>query len=429
MTSTTPRKRTVNGYPLYCVTTDRFKTNILTVSFTFPGDYDLSPARSLLFGVLKHGSARYPSQRLINLRLEELCDTDLSVRNEIYGPWQGLSVCAEFLDAAFAPPKTDLVRSVLELIAGLLYGPVLGADGNLDAGFVGREREILLDALDTEQKSPRSYAARRCRELLCRRDGYDVSALGNETALKRHDGPFLTDLWRRELCLASPSFFYVGSADPADVAEKIGSVFAPIAAKRDTLEMPPYKLPKEIGTCTEERNVKQSVLALGFRSPRTIKDPEIFALMLANELLGVCPSSRLFMNVREKYGNCYDCTSYLDLYAGVLAVMAGTGAGSVRKVRHAIESEVKSLAKGDFSQTELEDARTSLLSAYLQIGDEPASIEAYWNGRIRTGVLTTVRQTASGIRAVRREDVVRAFAELVPGACCQILGREDSDET
>ena len=61
--------------------TDKFKTGLLTMSMTLPADKKLSPLTSLLLSMLRRGTEKYRSLREIDLALDELYDTSLSLEN------------------------------------------------------------------------------------------------------------------------------------------------------------------------------------------------------------------------------------------------------------------------------------------------------------------------------------------------------------
>ena len=73
-----------NGSELvvYHYRTDRFKSENISVYFSLPTKKEDSVKRSLLLSVLKRGTEKYPSQKLINERLDELYATLVNLKNQ-----------------------------------------------------------------------------------------------------------------------------------------------------------------------------------------------------------------------------------------------------------------------------------------------------------------------------------------------------------
>ena len=64
-----------------------------------------------------------------------------------------------------------------------------------------------------------------------------------------------------------------------------------------------------------------------------MEEPDYPALYVFNELFGGSPSSRLFLNVREKHSLCYYVSSLLDIRKGLLLVSSGVQAQNIEKAK------------------------------------------------------------------------------------------------
>ena len=82
---------------VYKYTTDRFKSENITVYFALPAIREKSVARSLLLSVLKRGTEKYPSQKHINERLDELYATLVNLKNQKFDAVQLLGVSADVI--------------------------------------------------------------------------------------------------------------------------------------------------------------------------------------------------------------------------------------------------------------------------------------------------------------------------------------------
>src|SRR5699024_12460324 len=73
----------------------------------------------------------------------------------------------------------------------------------------------------------------------------------------------------------------------------------------------------------EKQQVNQAKLHIVYRTNITYEDEDYFALHVFNGLFGGFPSSKLFMNVREKHSLAYYAASRIESHKGLLLVFSG----------------------------------------------------------------------------------------------------------
>ncbi|MEJ2008669.1 MAG: pitrilysin family protein, partial [Acidobacteriota bacterium] len=140
-----------------------------------------------------------------------------------------------------------------------------------------------------------------------------------------------------------------------------------------------------------------------------------FASYVLNTILGGGMSSRLFQNIREKFGLVYAVFSGLSAYrdAGILSVYAGTAPGNARKVVNLILEEFRALKSDSIPAEELQRAK-EYLKGNLLLGLESttsrmsniARQELYYRRYL------SLDEVAAQIDAVTHEDVVEVAREL-----------------
>ena len=395
---------------LRTVTTNRFKSGLLSVSSALPITPKTACIAPLLLSVLRRGTEKYPTLAHINRRLEYLWGTGFSVRCFYRGNYQILGFSAELLDSAYLPADTeDLTDAALELLGEILFHPVLDADGLLSEKYVESEKALQCDAIRAAKNNPRGYAMEQCRAILY--DGEPCGALqyGTEAETEAITREELTDFWRTWIKGWSPDCFYVGPADPALLKEKLERAFG----ARIALEKAP--LPRGLGEAREGRGllareelpVSQSQLVIGLRCNTTLNDADYFATAVMNEMLGVSPISKLFMNVREKLSLCYSCSSLYNAFMGTLLISCGIRRENREQAEQAILREIRAIAEGDFREQELEAAKKSLDNAYDQLKDSPGGLENFFYGRALVGNCLSPEDCRAGFCTVQAEDVSR----------------------
>ena len=152
-----------------------------------------------------------------------------------------------------------------------------------------------------------------------------------------------------------------------------------------------------------------------------------------NEMLGNSPISRLFVNVREKLSLCYHCASTYNFYKGVISITCGLENSNRDRAEREIFRQLDLLAKGEFTDEELEGAKRSLENGYRQLEDSAGALESYYYGRALAGLEDSLADCRAKMNAVTREDVVAAARKISPDTVYFLEGtlaggEEDADD-
>ena len=165
-----------------------------------------------------------------------------------------------------------------------------------------------------------------------------------------------------------PSNFVIAAAGPVDHDELVASV-AGLLDDADTGRHPkrtaPVAPPHHVDPCASR--VESAHVALGWRSV-SHDDPERYALAIANQLIGVGLSSRLFQEVREERGLAYSVFSSMAAYGdtGVFTVYAGTTPPSVvAELLDVVDAQIDDVVRNGPNEHELAVAKGAFAGATL----------------------------------------------------------------
>jgi predicted Zn-dependent peptidase len=164
----------------------------------------------------------------------------------------------------------------------------------------------------------------------------------------------------------------------------------------------------------EQMEVNQGKLAMGLRTGITNTDPDIGALIVANEIFGGSPNSKLFMNVREKMSLFYYCSSSLDAVKGLMFINAGIESDNYTVARDAILAQLKAVQNGEFTDDEFDSAINSLTNSYKSVSDSISALESWYMPRIFRGETDTPETRLTQIASVTKDDVKRAAGRICP---------------
>lgn len=426
------------GMTLYAWRTERFKTGMLSLSMAKPTDAARAPVTSLLFSTLKRGTARYPSLRHINERLDSLYAASLATRNYRCADRQVVGLYTEFLDSRYLddPDAGDILDGSVEMMAQMLLHPLTDDDGLPPARLLDSEKVNVCDAIRARRNHPRTWAAIRLNECMCADEPCGISLYGSVEHIMALTREQVRDCRRAWLDSSELIFFYVGPESIerlADTLRRHFEGFCPTSIE----PCPPttvIRRANEVRYVNEELAVSQACLHLGFRTDITLRDTGYFAMALANEIYGASPVSKLFTHVRERMSLCYSIHSSYDLYKGIMKVSCGIDGEARDLACEEILRQWERIRNGDITDEELTAAKQSLDNSYRTIADNPNAVEGFCYGRLLEGVDMTVEQCRAGFAAVTREQIAQAAAGVtldtvyfLNGTCPDGAGEEAYD--
>ena len=404
------------GMTLYAWQTDRFKVGMLSLSMAKQTDADRSPATSLLFSALKRGTERYPSLGRINERLDELYASSLVTRNSRCADRQVVGFAVEFLDNRYLddPQAENIADGCAEMMAQMLMHPLTDESGLLLPHLVESEKTNLCDAIRAQHNNPRLWAALRLNAIMCKDEPCGIPLHGSVEQIMTMPRESLRHVHEEWLQESEIVFFYVGPMEPVRVVAMLQNRFAEFSP-RAARPCPPttvVRRAERVREATEEMEVSQGKLNLGFRTGITVKDSDYYAMSVANEVFGGSPVSKLFMEVREAQSLCYSIGSSYDLYKGLMKVSCGIDPDAKDTACEAILHQWDRMRAGEITDEEIDAAKRSLDNSYRTIEDNPHAIEGFYYGRLLENVDMSVEECRCGLGSVTREDIVRAVSSV-----------------
>ncbi|MBO5715718.1 MAG: insulinase family protein [Clostridia bacterium] len=417
---------------VYKYDTDRFKSENITVYFALPASREKSVARSLLLSVLKRGTKKYPSQKQINERLDELYATLVNLKNQKFDGVQLLGVSADVIYSSYTENGEDLLPDALEVIGQMMYHPNFDENtGRFRKEYIESEKENYKSIILSQINEPRTYAAIRCREEM-------FASLGVleklDTMCEKIDNVTDEEIYNCYLELINEAkimVFYVGKRSAEDICEQIKRMATTrcdfVSNPKDIKPklLPQLEKPQEI---TESSDITQGRLVMGFNCGITWRDDEYYATLLCNEILGASPISKLMMNVREAMSLCYECSSVYNSARGAIFVTTGIDSDKFELAKNAIFAQIQDIQNGKISETEFLAAKKSILNVYSAVADSPNAIERFYLGRIVNGIDVDIPEFIEKINALSIEQVVAAANKLTPHTIYFLRGEGDNDE-
>ena len=394
--------------------TDRFKTGLLSASLLTQLSRERASDNAVLPYVLRRGTASAPDMRALASRLDSMYGASIEPCVRKLGEIHAIGFTAVFPEDRLLPGDTRVLPETAGLLAELWLSPNTRG-GLFLPDYVDSEREKLLERLESLRNDRRSWAQRRLVENMCAVEDYAVSAMGSTDEAENIHYVRLTKDYRSLLSASPMEFFYCGQAEGEKVAELLRDAFMLLPRGEIDLELGTdvrmNALEAEPRVFTEEMDVTQGNLAMGFRLGKCMEEPDEAAIRVFNAVYGGSPTSKLFLNVRERMSLCYYAGSAVDLHKGILTVGSGIDFDKYEAARDEILAQLDAVRRGEISEAELDAAKMYAANGMRTIADTPAALESFYLSQAVKGTDASPMDMAALIEEVSAEQA----AEIARG--------------
>lgn len=250
---------------------------------------------------------------------------------------------------------------------------------NLTISDFKHEQKVILTEIASIKDSPEEYLDEEAEALFFEGHTMALPISGDLKSVKGLSLEELHKFYRQKYVAGNCIISVAGNVTPEEVIREIDKSGIDIHAKA---------LLEAHSACTGKFFDKTLSLALEqvyaqYMLPACrAEDDERFELSALNMILGGLMSSRLFQEVREKRGLCYNIEADMSLYAlcGALSVFFSCDKENLDAVEDITKKEIKKIAKFGITQKEFELAINQMLYSFCS-GLETSSGRMFSNLR------------------------------------------------
>lgn len=423
-------KTLTNGIVLRTVHTDRFKTDYLTLTWVRPMTDRENTKNALLPYVLKAGCAPYGNLKQLNIALKENYGATLACVLRKRGNYQCFGYAMSFLKDKYAFHGDCISDKCLEILSHVVLSPVQ-KNGAFDADILRVEKNNLKEKIESRSNDKIVYGIDRCSSLMCKGSPFALSELGEVEGLTEsvNTPDIMFQHYRKVMESSHVEVFYVGGMDIDQVAEKLEQKLGEL----HSVDMPLTAGPLDVsggekGTITETLPVNQCKLTMGFTTGVMVDDADYCPMVMANMVFGGGPTSKLFLNVREKLSLCYYAAARYNKLNGQVLVYSGVQAENVQKAEDEIKNQLSQLQQGNVTEEEFEAARKSVVNALRASQDSPSALEDFGLSEHFGSHPRTVEQFIQELLQVTKADAVRAAGKMQLHTIHVLKGEGGQDE-
>ncbi len=403
-----------DGIKLHIIPNDIYKTNLIRIAFTIDADKDTVTDTAMLPLILKQGSMNYPTQEKINTRLEELYGAEFVANIDKKGDLQVISFEADCIKDKYIPTKESITKEVFDLIFDIVLNPLI-EDGAFNNNYLDIEKEKLKKMINELVDDKDAYSYYNCIHEMFGDEGYGLYQMGIESEVEKIDSKSLYEYYQKFIDKAKIDIFVSGEVDSDAIKTYIDEKVKDLKSREfdatsliSTISAKNVDNPKEI---FEKLDVTQGKLVMGCTIDSK-QDNKNYIGLVYNSILGSGASSLLFQNVREKASLAYYAVSRFIDVKSLLFIRAGIEIKNYNKALNLIKEQMNKIINGDFTQENIDDAKTTLYSNLRNVPEaQESSINYYFMQEFYTQK-DSIESLMEKIEAVSKEEVIE-FAKSV----------------
>ena len=351
-------------------------------------------ASHFLEHILFKGTERRPSETGIAAAIESLGGSlNAATGREITYYWNRL--------------PCERVETGIEVVADQIRC------SRLEAGAIDREKKVVGQEMRRRHDQPASWAARLAGRGLFGDHPLGWDILGTTESLAGLDGARLREHIERWYVPGNMVLSVAGRVSTEDVVRAAERWFGDMKPREVTAPEPsPGAVPAE-RILLDERPLEQASLVIALPGI-PIRDPDRFAEVILDDVLGGGMSARLFREVREKRGLCYSVSSDFDRMrdAGTFSVSSGVAAERLLETIEVVFELLDELSTKPVPADELASSREHAVGGFRLAWETAGSLAARGSQLLTLGEIEPIEEVAERLRAVDQEDVMRVARRI-----------------
>ena len=399
-----------NGINLHIIPTNKFKTNLMVVFLTTELNRENVTKNALISTILRRGSKTMPSQEEISKNLEEMYGATFNCGLDKTGDNQVLKFFMETVNDNFLPKNNiNIMENSIQKLIELVFDPYIENEGFKEQ-YVEQEKNRVREWIEARKDNKASYALEQCIEEMYKNQNFGLYKYGYIEDLDNINAKNLFEYYQTLIKECKIDIYISGMIDEKIVEEKIrkNQIISKLEdrnPKYNNNEIEKGKKAEQENTKEEKLDVAQGKLVLGL-DVELEEDAQKYDTLVYNSILGGTANSKLFQNVREKASLAYAASSsYLRTKSNIF-INCGIEIENYTKALDIIKVQIKDMKEGNFTDEEVENAKTNILDSIQSIEDEQDSQIIYYFGQEISKTKENLKEYQEKIKKVTKQDVL-----------------------
>lgn len=356
------------SYRIHTIKTDKFKNCSMEIMFRNKLEKSEITQNNMLVDMLVHSSNKYPKRRDVSIELENLYSASFRGFTTRLGSSVMLSFCLDFLNPKYC--EKGYLDDVLSLPFEMLLNPNIKNNEFDNRSFNIIKNRIKSD-IESIKENATKYAFRRSLINMDENSPSSYYMVGYMDDLEAITPSNLVDAYNNLLNNYTCDIFVIGNLDMDEVVTTIKNKFNNRTIKTDKIELyVDNSLRKKYIDVEETGKYEQDSFIMIYNLDDLSERERNFVIHIYNIILGSGGlTSKLYRYLREENSLCYNVSSMIQKYDGLLMIYSGIDAKDKDLCIDLVNKAMKEMSSGDFSDLELENAIKTVISS-LKMGED-----------------------------------------------------------
>ena len=356
------------SYKIHTIKTDKFKNCSMEIMFRKKLDKKEITQNNMLVDMITHSSKRYPKKRDVAIELENLYSASFRGFTTRLGSSVMLSFVLDFLNPKYC--EKGYLEDVLSMPFEMLLNPNI-SNGKFDERSFNIIKNRLKSDIESLKENAAKYAFRRSLLNMDENSPSSYNMTGYLEDLESITPSNLVDSYNKLLSDYTCDIFVIGNLDMEEVVSTIKSKFNNRTIKVDKIKLyVDNDLRKKYINIEETGKYEQDSFIMIYNLDNLNERERNFVIHIYNIILGSGGlTSKLYRYLREENSLCYNVSSMVQKYDGLLMIYSGIDAKDKDLCIELVNKAMKEMSNGEFSDIELDNAIKTVISS-LKMGED-----------------------------------------------------------
>ena len=397
------------GINFHIIKTNKFKTNLLAVFLSTPLNKEKVTKNALIPAILRRGSKNMKSQDEISIALEDMYGATFDCGIDKIGDDQVLKFYLETINNEFLPENEDVLNEAINILLEVIFNPLV-ENNEFNQEYVESEIKNLKQVIEGRKDSKATYAYERCIEEMYKDKPYSLYKYGELEDLENINTKDLYEQYVNLINNCKIDIFVSGNIEE-NIKENITSnENIQKLNQRDAIYVinnkeSRAKEEKEEQEISESMDINQGKLIIGLDILEE-NDLDKYTALIYNAILGGIPTSKMFQNVREKNSLAYTAASSFIRQKANVFIKCGIDIENYDKALKIIKEQLEDMKKGEFTDKNIEEAKTNIISTINFIPEEQDTELIYYFSQELSGYEMGYKEYIEKINNVSKDDII-----------------------
>lgn len=403
------------GIKVHFINTDLYKTDLTCIIITTPLKRETVTKNALIPFMIRRGTAKLPNQYLISKELQNMYGASFNCGVDKMGDNVVLKFCIESISNEYALNGEDILKLNLETLLDLVFNPAKVND-MLNEEFLEVEKENLKDIIESKIDDKDNYSLENCISSMYGDNGFGLYKYGYAQDVEKITIEDISEYYNWLISNSKIDLFVSGNFDVENIKVLLNNNenIKKLNPREENyiLDSTTGKQKVEkVNEVKEKMDVTQGKLVIGLDITSTQENLRGIGNVY-NSILGNGANSMLFQNVREKAGLAYSAKSVFFKQKNNIFIRCGIQIENYEKAVELIKVQLENIKNGEFSQEDVNNAKTFLIAGIKNVEEEQDTEIIYYIGQEISKTNLSIQEYMDNINKVSREDVIE-FAKSV----------------